>query len=248
MNLSSKENEDYRNYYDKKQVNYYVDLVDAPLPKAFLDDKKALLGKVLKNYFNGTPKKYLDVACGYGRLTKFFEDKVEMPHGVDVSESMLQIAKKKCENTRFYKRDITKNSLKKKFNLITSFRFFVNAQPSLKRNMVKAIRKHIKNGGLFIFNIHKNKTIPVRLFSWMQKLIYNKKVNMISKKEVERIIHKQFKIVDCIGMDYLGFGRITFIKNSFLIGLIINIDRLLRRILPATWATNVIYISMPVKN
>ena len=53
----------------------------------------------------------LDFACGTGRITEFLEDKVNYSTGVDVSESMLKIARKKLKLTKIIKADLTKKNI-----------------------------------------------------------------------------------------------------------------------------------------
>jgi predicted TPR repeat methyltransferase len=97
-------------------------------------EQKILLN-ILDKYFANRDIHLLDFACGTGRVTNLLENRVATSTGVDVSESMLTIAREKLKRTEIIQADITreKNILKpKKFNLITAFRFFLNAEPELR--------------------------------------------------------------------------------------------------------------------
>ena len=75
----------------------------------------------------GIPR-YLDFACGTGRITSLVSPFAGESIGVDVSESMLQAARLKCPAVRFIKADVTQERVDLGlFDLITAFRFFGNA-------------------------------------------------------------------------------------------------------------------------
>jgi len=121
--------------------------------------------ELLTNYFgrvNEIGKKcILDFACGTGRITEVLEQFLfKEIIGIDVSDSMLKIAKKKLRKSRLIKSDITnKIGLKKLnkyhyFDYITAFRFFLNAEMQLRVNSVNALSKLIKKNGVVVVNVH----------------------------------------------------------------------------------------------
>ena len=77
---------------------------------------------------------------------------------MDISSSMLDGKEEKLKNSKIIIEDFRKtNSLsEKKFDLITAFRFFPNAEPVLRQKAMKFISDHIKDKGYIIFNNHKN--------------------------------------------------------------------------------------------
>ncbi|UCF14644.1 MAG: class I SAM-dependent methyltransferase [Phycisphaerales bacterium] len=110
----------------------------------------------------------LDFACGTGRITALLEDRVKTSTGVDVSGSMLAIAKKKLCRTEIIETDITtEDTLKgRKFNLITAFRFFLNAEPELRSAAMKALSGLLAEDGILVFNNHHNLGSPwIRLLN-----------------------------------------------------------------------------------
>jgi SAM-dependent methyltransferase len=70
---------------------------------------------------------------------------------------MLDVARGKCPNTRFVQADITRDPVDAgQFDLITSFRFFGNAQDELRVAALDAIAALLRPGGLLIVNNHRN--------------------------------------------------------------------------------------------
>ena len=214
--------------------------------KEYYKDKKRMkISEVIKKHFKNKKINYCDVACGYGRMTSHFEKTSYKSTGIDVSNEMLTIAEKTCTKTTFIKTDITKKNLNKKYDLITCFRYFVNAKKPEKEKMIKAIRKIVKNNGLFIFNIHKNPNLTTKIYSKYQRIINNKKVNTTSRKEVEKLIKELFEIKQTIANDYIGLFKLKFIKNKTLIKIIISTDKLIDAITPNKFATNIVYVCKP---
>src|SRR5207249_2994067 len=73
---------------------------------------------------------YLDFACGTGRVISFVEALVSSSLGIDTSEEMLRVAAKKVQRSELLCIDITERvDLEGTYDLITAFRFFLNAEP-----------------------------------------------------------------------------------------------------------------------
>ena len=104
----------------------------------------------------------LDFACGTGRITALLEDRVKTSTGVDVSGSMLAVARTRLHRTEIIEADITtENVLKgRKFNLITAFRFFLNAEPELRSAAMNALRGMLTEDGILVFNNHHSLGSP----------------------------------------------------------------------------------------
>lgn len=129
--------------------------------------------RILDKYLKGRNVHLLDFACGTGRITKFLENRVKTSTGVDVSGSMLAVAGKKLERTELIKADITEENILKprKFNLITAFRFFLNAEPELRSAAIKALAELLNEDGYLVFNNHQNSGSP-----WIKlRYAYNRK-------------------------------------------------------------------------
>ena len=118
--------------------------------------EQQILEQILKSYYSGRESHLLDFACGTGRIIGFMEEKVTTATGVDISESMLQISKKRLLKSDLILGDLTRQNIlgNRRFNMITAFRFFLNAQPSLRKEALKAMAEYLTDDGLLVFNIH----------------------------------------------------------------------------------------------
>ena len=84
--------------------------------------------KELSAYFNQEPilfleKRYLDFACGTGRLLSFLENNFAASTGVDISKDMLNIAEKYRKKSELICGDITREHLLdgRKYDIFTAF-------------------------------------------------------------------------------------------------------------------------------
>ena len=128
------------------------------LHQYFWQREQFILDRILAEFFADTPIDLLDFACGTGRITSALENKVQTATGVDVSEAMLEVARQKLHRTKLYKGNLLQEPLfpDRKFNLITAFRFFVNAEPELRLAALRALEPLLARDGYFVFNNHQN--------------------------------------------------------------------------------------------
>lgn len=78
--------------------------------------------------------------------------------GVDVSETMVNLARERCQRSEIITQDITSTPLKKQFDVITSFRFFLNAESELRKDVLNAIHENLTENGCLIANVHVNRS------------------------------------------------------------------------------------------
>jgi SAM-dependent methyltransferase len=101
---------------------------------------------------------YLDFACGTGRVIEFMERGVTTSRGIDISPEMLRLAAPKLQRSELICSDITKSDAPEgKYDLITAFRFFLNAEPSLRVAVIKALAARLKNSeSILVLTNHGN--------------------------------------------------------------------------------------------
>lgn len=75
------------------------------------------LNRIIKEHNPGA-KTLLDTACGTGKHIEHLQHHYEV-EGLDISEELLDIAKKRCPNTIFHIADVSNFTLNKKFDVIT---------------------------------------------------------------------------------------------------------------------------------
>lgn len=140
----------------------YEQFHQTPWQKFLWSREQEILLKILEKYFADRDVHLLDFACGTGRIAALLENRVKTSTGVDVSDSMLAIAREKLKCTQIIEADITvQNVLKpRKFNLITAFRFFLNAEPELSAAVLRALVEVLDEDGYLVFNNHRNWNCP----------------------------------------------------------------------------------------
>ncbi|MFC1634615.1 class I SAM-dependent DNA methyltransferase [Planctomycetota bacterium] len=148
---------EYERYYDTQAWEKFL-----------WSREREILLEILEKYFAGRDIHLLDFACGTGRITSLLEERVTTSTGVDVSGSMLALARQKLKRTEIIEADITAENILKprQFNLITAFRFFLNAEPELRSMAIGELVNLLTEDGYLIFNNHHSLGSP-----WI-KLLY----------------------------------------------------------------------------
>ena len=151
---------DYResHLHPEKAKSYHGTFSNVPYRHMVWKFEKAILDRILTAFYRNSEIHHLDFACGTGRILAYLEDRADTSVGLDLSPSMLEIARKTIKNAEIIEADITKEDIlqDRKFNLITAFRFFPNAQPELRKQAMIMLRSHLYDDGYLIFNNHKN--------------------------------------------------------------------------------------------
>jgi SAM-dependent methyltransferase len=173
---------------------------------------------------------YLDFACGTGRILSHLESWMEESCGVDISPSMLEIAKQNQKKSKLFCGDISKNNFfpDNYFDLVPAFRFFLNAQQELRESVMQVLHNIIKPNGYLIFNIHMNKGCllekSIKVYEKVRN-IHDDHEFAISIKEIETLVESaNFKILK---MDHFGIIPIYSDRHRFLLNPIYNIEELI---------------------
>lgn len=118
---------------------------------------------------------YLDFACGTGRILGHLEDRFERPVGVDVSESMLSQAREAVQVAELKSADLTSEKIfgERNFDVVSAFRFFVNAQSELREAVMKELSSLLADDGRLVFNVHVNRNSlfsrVMLLYKWLKR-------------------------------------------------------------------------------
>jgi SAM-dependent methyltransferase len=101
----------------------------------------------------------LDFASGTGRVTAFLERRVDSVTGIEISEQMCELARKKVERAKIHCTNILSPTatVEAKYDLITAFRFFLNVEPSLRLAALRALASRLRDSeSRLVFNNHGN--------------------------------------------------------------------------------------------
>jgi predicted TPR repeat methyltransferase len=104
---------------------------------------------------------YLDFACGTGRVLSHVEPSFQSSLGLDISDTMLTVARGRVRTATLVQGDATGNPAVldgRRFDFITAFRFFLNAQPSLRDDAMGFVASALEDGdSRLLFNVHGNR-------------------------------------------------------------------------------------------
>jgi SAM-dependent methyltransferase len=123
--------------------------------------QRPVLEQVVKDFraAQSGPVRLLDFACGTGRVLSALEPLVDAAEGVDISENMVAVARGKCTKARLLVGDILARPelLQPTYDLISCFRFVLNAEPDLRGRVLRRLRQVLRTpDGLLLVNVHGN--------------------------------------------------------------------------------------------
>jgi SAM-dependent methyltransferase len=149
--------EDYRASHLQRGSTYDDTLAGSPFDKYMADWERQHLCRVVGELFPEAVPRYLDFACGTGRVTSTVAPMARASVGVDISGSMIEVARRKLPGTEFHLCDLTSGTPDiGRFDLVTAFRFFGNAQPELRESAMRTLAERLRPGGFLIINNHRN--------------------------------------------------------------------------------------------
>jgi SAM-dependent methyltransferase len=120
--------------------------------------EQQLLTDLLPTLVPPGPRSVVDFACGTGRVLEFLGRHYASPVGIDVSPDMLALARDRCPRATMVLGDVTTGPeiAPGPFDLITAFRFFLNAEPDLRSAALTWMRGALRPNGFVVANFHLN--------------------------------------------------------------------------------------------
>ena len=224
-------NQDYRDYYQSKESATEYDEVaykEGTYGSIIWKLEKEILEAFLISLRKKSDKiRYLDFACGTGRIISAVEKFVDESFGIDINQSMLDRAADKLKNTTLIQGDITKNDkiIEYKFDLISTFRFVLNANPELRESALKILSNNLNSDkSWLVFNMHTNKYS----YAYMSYLWYsifgqspdNDIRRYMTRNECIRIANNAgLKVVKIRGLGFLSGKLYSMLPSSLALGL-----------------------------
>src|SRR3954454_9558254 len=102
------EGADYRHSHLAKGEDYDRDLSRGDFDTYMTAREREILARIVPRLFPGGVPRYLDFACGTGRITQMMEALSAESFAVNISEAMMDQARRKCARTTFLLRDVTR--------------------------------------------------------------------------------------------------------------------------------------------
>jgi SAM-dependent methyltransferase len=193
-----------------KARSYDVDLWDPRAAKG-LDwlTEQRLLVRILESVGSSAPGSVADFACGTGRVLEYLGRYFPAPVGIDVSPDMLALARSRCPRARLILGDVTTTPglAPGPFDLITAFRFFLNAEPPLRSEVLAWMRVALRPGGVVVANFHLN---PASLRGMYLRARMNpaERIPMMGIPDARRLFADNgFTVRHILGYSYLPYRR-----------------------------------------
>ena len=136
--------------------------------------------------------KYLDFACGTGRIVSAFQDVASEAVALDISPQMAARAgTRTADHVTVKSGDLleTPELVDADYDLITTFRFFLNTEPELRPRIMRSLAARLRDrDARLIFNIHGNAWSSVAFKSLYQQLRGWGRASQMSYPEVRRLV------------------------------------------------------------
>ena len=158
MPISDHAVQSYRSSHVGKGEDYHRFFEVNPYPALLWKLERQILDQIVSGHKNGRVIRHLDFACGTGRIIGHLRSRCEESVGLDVSESMLDVARRVAPGARFVHGDITSEPVLRgeAFDLVTAFRFFLNAEQPLRQRVITELAQRLTSDGILVFNNHGN--------------------------------------------------------------------------------------------
>ena len=139
--------------------DYHRKFDDIPYRKMIWEYERRFIKAAIHDHLRSRRIIHLDFACGTGRIISFLEKYATRSTGIDIASSMLDVARTQVKTATLIHGDIhaIPTTHGEKYNLITAFRFFPNAEMSLRENVIGKLSEVLDDKGILIFNNHRNR-------------------------------------------------------------------------------------------
>ncbi len=134
--------------------------------------KKSTIKTTVEWILNKTPKQtltILDLGCGPGLYTELLAKKGHKITGVDFSKNSIEFARKRAEKNKHEIEYINANYLEleleeNRFDLVMMiYTDFCVLNPEERKQLLFTIKKILKPGGIFIFDVNSDKEIEMKV-------------------------------------------------------------------------------------
>ena len=177
---------------------------------------------------------YLDFACGTGRIISYMEDKVDTATGIDVSEAMLAKSAARVRGATLLNKDITAEGeeVEARYDLITGFRFLLNAEPDLRKRAMRQLALSLKGPeSRLVVNTHGNPWSYRLLFipyHWLNARLNGRKLAgyMTNRTAVSVIEESGLEVERVVAMGFVSGKFLKFLPWSLCLWLELNLARI----------------------
>lgn len=205
----------YRTSHSQPGIGHAYDatLGRGHLFNVWTEVEEPLLEQTLKELRARGGESILDFACGTGRITQVNERLFPVSYGVDISGEMLSRARQRCTRTRFHLADLTSDRPEQlpPVDVITAFRFFLNAEDDLRSQVLVAFRGLLRPSGHIVLNVQWNtQSISGALYR-LRGFVQRRSVATASFGDVEKCLSASGFVVE----GWRGYGALPYFGSHF---------------------------------
>ncbi|GAU85530.1 methyltransferase domain-containing protein [Bosea sp. BIWAKO-01] len=145
-----------------------------------------LLREIFAGLASRGASRSLDFACGTGRILELHEEAFDDIVGVDISPEMLAHARARYPEIRFVEADLTRTGAIEAVSdrqVCTAFRFFLNAEPSLRAEVLDVLRNCLVKDGVLVANFHGNPASLVGLVYPLRNRIAGREIYKLMRED-----------------------------------------------------------------
>jgi predicted TPR repeat methyltransferase len=147
---------------------------------------------------------YLDFACGTGRVLSYAGRYFEEAVGLDISDTMLSVARERAPHATLVQADATRDPgalQHRRFDFVTAFRFFLNAQPSLRDAAMAFLASTLRDrSSRLLFNVHGNRYSTRALLAAKAMITREQFASMSVRESIELAARHGLEVVEWYGI------------------------------------------------
>lgn len=135
-------------------------------------------------------RRYLDFACGTGRVLRIGSRHFEESVGIDISPDMLEVARERVPQAHLMCLDVTRDvdEATGSFDCVSMFRFLLNAEPALRHEVLAWLARHMPAGATLIGNNHMETLSISGVVTVASRTLFGRRRNYLSRRGVERML------------------------------------------------------------
>jgi predicted TPR repeat methyltransferase len=170
---------------------------------AMWEREQLLLDRIVQQH---VPRRgsYLDFACGTGRVLSYVESHFREAVGLDISDTMLAVARERVPDVTLVQADATRNPAAlqhRRFDFVTAFRFFLNAQPSLREAAMAFLASTLRDeSSRLLFNVHGNRHSTRALLAAKAMITREQFASMSVRESIELAARHGLEVVEWYGI------------------------------------------------
>lgn len=193
------------------------------------------------------PGRYLDFACGTGRILELASPHFIETVGIDVSPAMLSEARRRFPTAKLIQVDVmTDPPHVGTFQVISLFRFILSAEDHLREGVLQWLRTVIASDGVLVVNNHLNRWSITGLRHRLRNVVRGRPGGPPTEQHMETLLRRcGFEIVEAYGFGIIPPWRHTRRSPSTLL---LRLERLLggsKRL--QAYAKDRIYLCRPIE-